>query len=114
RLERPRDRHELRAHVVEPHLVERGRPETVAQSAAQGKTRHQLDPRRDLPRHCTAEVAVALVAAPQVECHTVAQLALEPDVPADARARDRKSTRLNSSHQIISYAVFFLKKKQSC
>src|SRR5258708_31632518 len=27
-------------------------------------------------------------------------------------ARDRKSTRLNSSHQIISYAVFFLKKKR--
>src|SRR5258708_28746317 len=26
---------------------------------------------------------------------------------------DRKSTRLNSSHQIISYAVFFLKKKKS-
>src|SRR5258708_19326389 len=25
--------------------------------------------------------------------------------------RDRKSTRLNSSHQIISYAVFSLKKK---
>src|SRR5574344_2439290 len=25
-------------------------------------------------------------------------------------ARDRKSTRLNSSHQIISYAVFCLKK----
>src|SRR5258708_28626500 len=27
--------------------------------------------------------------------------------------RDRKSTRLNSSHQIISYAVFCLKKKKS-
>src|SRR5258708_21941084 len=27
---------------------------------------------------------------------------------------DRKSTRLNSSHQIISYAVFCLKKKKSC
>src|SRR5258708_22569797 len=26
---------------------------------------------------------------------------------------DRKSTRLNSSHQIISYAVFCLKKKNS-
>src|SRR5258708_29117738 len=25
---------------------------------------------------------------------------------------DRKSTRLNSSHQIISYAVFYLKKKK--
>src|SRR5258708_16869055 len=34
---------------------------------------------------------------------TVAALALE--------RRDRKSTRLNSSHQIISYAVFCLKKK---
>src|SRR5258708_9631802 len=30
------------------------------------------------------------------------------DVPA---MKDRKSTRLNSSHQIISYAVFCLKKK---
>ena len=27
-------------------------------------------------------------------------------------AADRKSTRLNSSHQIISYAVFCLKKKR--
>src|SRR3712207_8640160 len=29
------------------------------------------------------------------------------------RFRDRKSTRLNSSHANISYAVFCLKKKQS-
>src|SRR5258708_23451768 len=28
-------------------------------------------------------------------------------------AEDRKSTRLNSSHQIISYAVFCLKKKKN-
>src|SRR5438552_9167565 len=28
------------------------------------------------------------------------------------RRSDRKSTRLNSSHQIISYAVFCLKKKK--
>src|SRR5438105_14438047 len=28
------------------------------------------------------------------------------------RARDRKSTRLNSSHEWISYAVFCLKKKK--
>src|SRR5258708_13452167 len=31
--------------------------------------------------------------------------------PADLTDEDRKSTRLNSSHQIISYAVFCLKKK---
>src|SRR5688572_32224913 len=46
--------------------------------------------------------------------------AAEGDMPADAlegvgilqqRAQDRKSTRLNSSHSQISYAVFCLKKK---
>src|SRR5258708_28148185 len=36
--------------------------------------------------------------------------ACEPDRGA---REDRKSTRLNSSHQIISYAVFCLKKKNS-
>src|SRR5438552_7633358 len=34
------------------------------------------------------------------------------DVNARNRDADRKSTRLNSSHQIISYAVFCLKKKK--
>src|SRR5258708_28357679 len=33
--------------------------------------------------------------------------------PPAAAGRDRKSTRLNSSHQIISYAVFCLKKKNN-
>src|SRR5256885_9823729 len=32
---------------------------------------------------------------------------------ADCHAEDRKSTRLNSSHLVISYAVFCLKKKNS-
>src|SRR5947207_7254001 len=32
---------------------------------------------------------------------------------AELRTRDRKSTRLNSSHTVISYAVFCLKKKRS-
>src|SRR2546426_3308538 len=32
--------------------------------------------------------------------------------PSAARGRDRKSTRLNSSHLVISYAVFCLKKKK--
>src|SRR5947208_10314989 len=32
---------------------------------------------------------------------------------AAEHAEDRKSTRLNSSHQIISYAVFCLKKKKN-
>src|SRR2546430_4841800 len=33
--------------------------------------------------------------------------------PGDVSHRDRKSTRLNSSHSQISYAVFCLKKKKA-
>src|SRR5256885_15577204 len=35
-----------------------------------------------------------------------------PRLRTAARCRDRKSTRLNSSHLVISYAVFCLKKKK--
>src|SRR5947208_17184114 len=38
------------------------------------------------------------------------QVELPHEIPVDHE--DRKSTRLNSSHQIISYAVFCLKKKK--
>src|SRR3712207_7867853 len=41
-----------------------------------------------------------------------AQLADEGGVTYDLRIEDRKSTRLNSSHANISYAVFCLKKKE--
>src|SRR5438552_5309177 len=43
--------------------------------------------------------------------HSVVDYAHEIDVLASVQRLDRKSTRLNSSHQIISYAVFCLKKK---
>src|SRR5690242_21157210 len=38
--------------------------------------------------------------------------AIGVSVAASMLARDRKSTRLNSSHMSISYAVFCLKKKK--
>src|SRR5256885_7644487 len=37
-----------------------------------------------------------------------------PDIPKSLLVIDRKSTRLNSSHLVISYAVFCLKKKKLC
>src|SRR5437588_8013081 len=49
------------------------------------------------------------VLAPEV------QPRLPERIPVDGRrsgSRDRKSTRLNSSHTVISYAVFCLKKKK--
>src|SRR5256885_9399014 len=41
-------------------------------------------------------------------------LALLAAVFQAACGGDRKSTRLNSSHLVISYAVFCLKKKKTC
>src|SRR5256885_8382085 len=45
----------------------------------------------------------------------LAQWFFAPDGKPDEayKAADRKSTRLNSSHLVISYAVFCLKKKKS-
>src|SRR3712207_7642912 len=37
-----------------------------------------------------------------------------PGPAGPAAGRDRESTRLNSRHANISYAVFFLKKKMTC
>src|SRR5690606_41938992 len=43
---------------------------------------------------------------------TLAAYHLDADFYSDDHRRDRKSTRLNSSHVKISYAVFCLKKKR--
>src|SRR5438128_5895222 len=58
--------------------------------------------RRQLARECDA-------------CGVASVAPLRPGVDGDrgnADERDRKSTRLNSSHGSISYAVFCLKKKK--
>src|SRR5256885_9200407 len=50
----------------------------------------------------------------QNPCNFKPRLPIASDVPWDKRSMsvDRKSTRLNSSHLVISYAVFCLKKKK--
>src|SRR2546430_7637005 len=47
---------------------------------------------------------------PRFQSHHAAVLGGHPST-LEYRIRDRKSTRLNSSHSQISYAVFCLKKK---
>src|SRR5258708_11848376 len=44
--------------------------------------------------------------------HILRQMEANSDQSSVWAHTDRKSTRLNSSHQIISYAVFCLKKKK--
>src|SRR3712207_8270179 len=65
----------------------------------------QEEPERFFPGEQRAEAVVA------GQGHHVEGAALEAHA-ARAQQRDRKSTRLNSSHANISYAVFCLKKKK--
>src|SRR5256885_5390306 len=51
-----------------------------------------------------------------VQVRPVARVVVHNDPPPSPRhvwVQDRKSTRLNSSHLVISYAVFCLKKKKN-
>src|SRR5258708_22079301 len=63
----------------------------------------------NLPRSM-AEIDLKAVPAFANGVRTPATMATRRPFPNVA---DRKSTRLNSSHQIISYAVFCLKKKKN-
>src|SRR5438034_1514891 len=76
-------------------------------------------------RHRGVDVRVRRVGVRREQrgrCHELARLAIaalrydlrDPRfLNAMAPVRDRKSTRLNSSHTVISYAVFCLKKKKT-
>src|SRR5438067_10535318 len=55
---------------------------------------------------------VSLGPDPAYEEESLGKVDLELAEVACVRPRDRKSTRLNSSHVSISYAVFCLKKKK--
>src|SRR5258708_30473919 len=67
----------------------------------------------DVLIHCTFGVTLQMQEVPVATI--VDTFPPLPATFADVGAieKDRKSTRLNSSHQIISYAVFCLKKKKN-
>src|SRR3712207_7057369 len=71
-----------------------------------------LDHRRDAVERAFAVVGRADADAGLLEGGPVDR-GKRPRVRPDHRLADRKSTRLNSSHANISYAVFCLKKKKN-
>src|SRR5690349_24010288 len=62
-------------------------------------------PERRLRLTTSAEACLAVAPSASVASRRLRE-------PSTSSARDRKSTRLNSSHVEISYAVFCLKKKK--
>src|SRR5207244_6861413 len=97
-----------------------------APSKAEEEVKAQIDGARGLAEEGRADVAVEalqkVIAASPQSMHIPAAYLLLGKILSDQknyeeagayyRRLDRKSTRLNSSHQIISYAVFCLKKKK--
>src|SRR5258708_28090604 len=62
----------------------------------------------------TQDLCHVCAASPDDLATALARFDRRPEVTRERGSEiiDRKSTRLNSSHQIISYAVFCLKKKK--
>src|SRR2546422_8432338 len=85
---------------------------TKASAGKTGAARKAVGPVKPIPAayHVRDVHVSAIVDAVKKLCID-ANLELEPDM-LRAFDRDRKSTRLNSSHGYISYAVFCLKKKR--
>src|SRR5690606_41653180 len=72
--------------------------------------------RRDRFGRCPARTWASRISrnSPQRSANSPRRAAAASSSPrAPTRSRDRKSTRLNSSHVKISYAVFCLKKKKN-
>src|SRR3712207_7882652 len=66
----------------------------------------------DLVEEDRATVGLLELAGPVLHRAGEAPLHMPEQLALDQLTRDRKSTRLNSSHANISYAVFCLKKKK--
>src|SRR5207244_8411462 len=60
---------------------------------------------------CVCVEGAGLIPGPTIVLRGQVPLSAVPHFAPPPSTIDRKSTRLNSSHQIISYAVFCLKKK---
>src|SRR6266567_8206260 len=66
-----------------------------------------------VPGECTGALAGAALLADLAASRRASQVPPDQARNNTALPTDRKSTRLNSSHSQISYAVFCLKKKKS-
>src|SRR2546427_9485680 len=107
-----------------PHAV--GHPRRDAQQSRRTVTEHEPrahalrlraladvdeDDEHAVARRHVPDVGLARVQVERLD-RPGAELAVIDLSQREARERDRKSTRLNSSHSQISYAVFCLKKKK--
>src|SRR5699024_12723418 len=82
---------------------------TLFRSSCVGKSTKEIKKRSEIPEELTWKLEDIFATDEQWE-EEFKQL--QTDIPKIGEFQDRKSTRLNSSHVSISYAVFCLKKKK--
>src|SRR5436190_17787062 len=97
---------ELEVDIVGHHQVH----ESVAVVISESRTNRHATVRNTGFRGDIRERAIPIVAKQNISAET-RQVQIWPAV-SRRKYSDRKSTRLNSSHTVISYAVFCLKKKK--
>src|SRR5439155_19707971 len=102
----------LHAHLQHLPSFPTRRSSDLAHAAARSSARRVMV--RTRSRRYSASDWVSSIGSTASAATSAAErnVAIE-DTQSDAENRDRKSTRLNSSHVAISYAVFCLKKKQN-
>ena len=86
RCQRAAHEYKLRTDVVEPRLLQRGRPEPGADGGAQRDVRHNLIAPGDLAVDGVPEIAVRLVTPARIDQQPIGQLALEPRVDPETGA----------------------------
>src|SRR5690606_41373513 len=82
---------------------------TLFRSLHRGTSSATSMPRRDCPGRQPPRIHMVATMHPEIVCSCMSVHCFRK---GDLNRRDRKSTRLNSSHVKISYAVFCLKKKK--
>src|SRR5438552_6193206 len=93
--------------------LKRPMPAVDTQRALQREALHELDDGQIVMRHLTGESQAFGTLVDRYQTRLLNFVNRTIGDRERAEDLDRKSTRLNSSHQIISYAVFCLKKKKT-
>src|ERR1035437_1403818 len=84
--------------------------QSSAQSVASLSSPADTKTKRIVPHRGSASGSDPPRSSPEAEPRLLKKSQLKENIPSYLQAVDRKSTRLNSSHANISYAVFCLKK----